>query len=114
MQRTAGVRGALYLDDYDWEEDARPAVPMHRTVAYSLHVRGFTKHASSRVRHRGTFAGLTEKIPYLTELGINQIQCMPVYEFEPSPKYLNYWGYGPRVLLCAPGVLRGRRSGSRS
>ena len=90
-----GVRGALYLDDYDWEEDARPSVPMHRTVAYSLHVRGFTKHASSRVRHRGTFAGLTEKIPYLTELGINQIQCMPVYEFEPSPKYLNYWGYGP-------------------
>ena len=40
-------------------------------------------------------AGLVEKIPYMVELGINQIQCMPVYEFEPSSKYVNYWGYGP-------------------
>ena len=26
--------------------------------------------------------GLKEKLPYLKDLGINQIQCMPVYEFE--------------------------------
>ena len=89
------VRGVLYVDDYDWEGDKRPCIPMHRVVAYSLHVRGFTKHASSRVKHKGTFAGVVEKIPYMLELGINQIHCMPVYEFMPSPKYVNYWGYGP-------------------
>ncbi len=89
------VRGVLYVDDYDWEGDKRPCIPMHRVVAYSLHVRGFTKHSSSRVKNKGTFAGLVEKIPYMVELGINQIQCMPVYEFEPSSKYVNYWGYGP-------------------
>ena len=36
-----------------------------------------------------------EKIPYLLELGINQIHLMPVYEFEQLGKYVNYWGYGP-------------------
>lgn len=93
--RDCQVRGVLYVDDYDWEGDRRPRIPMHRVVAYSLHVRGFTKHTSSRVKHKGTFAGLVEKIPYMLELGINQIHCMPVYEFAPSPKYVNYWGYGP-------------------
>ena len=89
------IRGVLYTDEYDWEGDERPRIPMHKVVAYSLHVRGFTKHTSSKVKHKGTFAGLIEKIPYMQELGINQIHCMPVYEFEPSPKYTNYWGYGP-------------------
>ena len=64
-------------------------------TAYSLHVRGFTKHSSSKVRHKGTFLGVVEKIPYLKELGINQIQCMPVYEFEECVNgHINYWGYG--------------------
>lgn len=89
------VRGRLYTVSYDWEEDKRPGIPMNRVVAYSMHVRGFTKHVSSRVKHKGTFLGVTEKLPYLQELGINQIHCMPVYEFEPSSKYTNYWGYGP-------------------
>ena len=58
--RDCQVRGVLYVDDYDWEGDRRPRIPMHRVVAYSLHVRGFTKHTSSRVKHKGTFAGLVE------------------------------------------------------
>ena len=34
-------------------------------------------------------------LPYLTELGINQIQCMPIYEFDEAlGSRLNYWGYG--------------------
>ena len=54
--------------------------------------------------------GLAEKIPYLKELGVNQLLLMPVYDFDErilpekeknipyqkegqEPK-LNYWGYG--------------------
>ena len=89
------VRGRIGLGPFDWGEDARPHIPLSDVVAYSLHVRGFTKHPSSRVKHKGTFAGIVEKIPYMKELGINQIQCMPVYEFR---EYVggkqNYWGYG--------------------
>ncbi|MDD6035049.1 MAG: alpha-amylase [Lachnospiraceae bacterium] len=51
-------------------------------IFYKLHVRGFTKHVSSGVKKKGTFAGLEEKIPYLSELGINAVLLMPAYEFD--------------------------------
>lgn len=89
------VRGRIIADTYDWEEDRPLGIPYHEVVAYSLHVRGFTKSSSSKVIHKGTFLGVTEKIPYMKELGINQIQCMPIYEFEECmQQYRNYWGYG--------------------
>lgn len=88
------TRGKILLDEYDWEGDKPLRLPYHEIVAYSLHVRGFTKHKSSKVKNKGTFAGVVEKIPYLKDLGINQIQCMPVYAFEETKHYKNYWGYG--------------------
>lgn len=95
------ARGMMPVQDYDWEGDKRPKIPYHEVIAYSLHVRGFTKHSSSRVKHKGTFAGAAEKIPYLKELGINQIQCMPVYEFEElQGGKCNYWGYGKGHYLA--------------
>lgn len=88
------VRGRLCEENYNWEKDRPLGLPYHKVVAYSIHVRGFTKHSSSKVTHKGTFAGVIEKIPYLCELGINQLHCMPVYEFEECQRYTNYWGYG--------------------
>lgn len=73
----------LYRDQtYDWEGDVFPEIPFHETIIYKLHVRGFTKHRSSQVSAKGTFLGVTEKIPYLKELGITAVECMPIYEFE--------------------------------
>ena len=94
------VRGILRHEEFDWEGDSQLHIPYHKVIAYSLHVRGFTKHPSSRVKYKGTFAGVIEKIPYLQELGINQIHCMPVYEFEECQKYTNYWGYGPACFFA--------------
>lgn len=88
------ARARIFLERYDWEGDKPLEIPSHEVIAYSLHVRGFTKHSSSQVRKKGTFQGVIEKIPYLNSLGINQIQCMPVYSFEESKYYKNYWGYG--------------------
>lgn len=89
------IRGKIVSMDYDWGDDRRLHIPWEDVVAYSLHVRGFTKHASSKVAHKGTFQGILEKLDYLKELGINQIQCMPVYEFEECGKRkINFWGYG--------------------
>ena len=88
-------RGVLVSPDFDWEGDRPLCLPDEDVVAYSLHVRGFTKNSASKVKHKGTFEGIIEKIPYLLELGINQIQCMPVYEFEDHIRLVsNYWGYG--------------------
>ncbi len=83
---------------YDWEGDAPLYRPSARTVIYEMHVRGFTRHASSRVseKARGTYAGLIEKIPYLKELGITAVELLPVHAFDPQacpPGVVNYWGY---------------------
>ena len=98
------VRGKLDIKEYDWEGDAPLQLPYHSIIAYSLHVRGFTKHSSSKVKAKGTFRGVIEKIPYLKELGINQIQCMPVYDFEENLQYCNYWGYGDAYCFAPKGA----------
>ena len=51
-------------------------------VLYKLHVRGFTMGNGSGVRKKGTYAGLTEKIPYLKNLGINAVLLLPVVEYD--------------------------------
>ena len=104
------LRCGFDLDAFDWEGDKPLSIPYHQVIMYSLHVRGFTLHPSSKVRHKGTFEGIVEKIPYLKELGVNQIELMPAYEFDeiiprrennmeftkylPERQYtINYWGY---------------------
>ncbi len=107
-EETGKVRGKVVADTYDWEEDEPLRIPYEDVVAYSLHVRGFTKHASSKVKRRGTFAGVAEKIPYFQSLGINQIHLMPVYEFEENGTYRNYWGYGPAFWFAPKASYAGK------
>jgi len=94
-------RGQIIPEDYDWQGDT-PLDPIKNDlIIYELHVRSFTKHASSGVHYPGTYAGLTEKIPYLKELGVNCVELMPVFEFDEfensrevnGNRLLNYWGY---------------------
>ena len=68
-------------DAFDWKNDRRPQIPYENSIFYQLHVRGFTKHTSSGVTAKGTFAGLAEKIPYLKSLQVTAVELMPVYEF---------------------------------
>ena len=102
----------IFTDDhFDWEMDSPPKHSASDTVIYETHVRGFTIHPSSGVAHPGTFAGLTEKIPYLQDLGVTAIELMPVLEFNENEfnrmnpitgeRLKNYWGYDP-VGFFAP------------
>ena len=95
------LRTRIVTDTFDWEKSQFPHLNKEDVIAYSLHVRGFTKHSSSGVAHKGTFAGVTEKLPYLQKLGINQIHLMPVYEFDENQRHVNYWGYG-KAYFFAP------------
>ena len=98
-------------DDFDWQGDRPPRIPMHDTVIYELHVRGFTVHASSGVAHPGSFRGLMEKIPYLEALGVTAVELLPIQEFDEreNPRTSpvtgevmgNYWGYST-VSFFAP------------
>lgn len=100
---------AIVSDDrYDWGEDSFPGLSYEESIVYGMHVRGFTKHASSGVKRKGTFAGVVEKLPYLKELGITTVELQPIYEFNEMAvpdrnagsqhmqlegTKLNYWGY---------------------
>jgi len=98
-------------DRFDWEMDSFPKHSASDTVIYETHVRGLTIHPSSGAVHPGTFIGLTEKIPYLQDLGVTAIELMPVLEFNENEsqrldpitgeKLKNYWGYNP-VAYFAP------------
>ncbi len=94
-------RGQIISEDYLWNGDKPLEIPYSDLIIYELHVRSFTMNQNSNVKKRGTFAGLTEKIPYLKELGINCVELMPIFEFDEfdnsreynGQKLYNYWGY---------------------
>ncbi len=81
-------------------------VPYSESIFYMLHVRGYTAHNSSKVKDKGTFKGIIQKLPYIKSLGVTSLIFMPVYEFnevitlpdmikkgdEPSGM-VNFWGY---------------------
>ena len=53
---------AVYVDKFDWEDDRKPMTSFSDSLIYRLHVRGFTMNRYSKVRKKGTFAGIIEKI----------------------------------------------------
>ncbi|MBQ7796502.1 MAG: alpha-amylase, partial [Lachnospiraceae bacterium] len=112
------VKARMPLGGFAWDDDKNPQIPYSESVIYRLHVRGFTKHESSHIRNKGTFAGVVQMIPYLKGLGVTAIELMPATEFDevlmekvpasvpgakaeqkPNGK-LNYWGYGPSFLYA--------------
>jgi isoamylase len=98
-------RARIVADDFDWGSDRPLEIPMEDIIIYEMHVRGFTRHPSSEVKHPGTFSAIREKIPYLKTLGVNCVELMPVCEFDeleidrtdPTTvqRLVNYWGYSP-------------------
>lgn len=114
-------RARIAFDDFDWEQDRPLEIPPEDQIIYEMHVRSFTRHPSSGVKHKGTFAGIREKIPYLKDLGVTSVELMPIYEFDEfensrlSPVngelLVNYWGYStvgffaPKAGYAATGKL---------
>ena len=104
-----GYRARVVHSNFDWGQQRHTSIPMEDLIIYELHVRGYTKDASSGVKHPGTFDGLKEKIPYLKELGVNAVELMPVFEFDEMRDarlidenlLLDFWGYNP-VSFFAP------------
>lgn len=104
-------RSLFVRNHFDWGEDRPPRIPLVDSIVYELHVRGFTVHPSSQVTRPGTFLGLTEKIPYLRQLGVTAVELLPVHEFdENNTPFTNpftgeplrdFWGYNP-IAFSAP------------
>ncbi len=86
---------------FDWQNDRPPLTPLHDSILYELHVKGFTAtHPEIPEELRGTYAGLAHPvaIEYLRKLGITAVELMPVHDFVDDKHLLehglrNYWGY---------------------
>jgi isoamylase len=112
------VPKAIVIDDaFDWQGVKSPDLQLEQLVIYEVHVKGYTAHPSSGVKHRGTYLGFIEKIPHLKKLGINAVELLPVHEyyvddFLQEKGLTNYWGYNS-IGFFAPesSYCTGRTSG---
>ncbi|ONI85232.1 glycogen debranching enzyme GlgX [Actinosynnema sp. ALI-1.44] len=79
----------------------KPEVPFEETIAYELHVRGFTKqNPEVPEKQRGTYLGLAHPavVEYLVRLGVTAVELLPVHAISSEPGLRdtgrsNYWGY---------------------
>jgi isoamylase len=86
---------------FDWGADRTPDVPLHQSVIYEVHVKGFTAtHPDIPEALRGTYAGLAHPvaIDYLRSLGVTAVELQPVHQFVHDAHLVeqglrNYWGY---------------------
>ncbi|MCK9275759.1 MAG: glycogen debranching protein GlgX [Syntrophales bacterium] len=86
---------------FNWDNDRPPGVPLHETIIYEMHIKGFTcRHPGIPPHIRGTYAGISHSaaIEYLNRLGVNAVELMPVHQFIHDYRLVrqglrNYWGY---------------------
>lgn len=116
--RAVGINGqrAMVVDlaatnPPGWETDQSPAFGKKTdAIIYELHVRDASISASSGIRNRGKFTGLTETgtkntaglttgLDHLRELGVTHVHLLPCFDFnsidENNPEHAYNWGYDP-------------------
>ena len=101
-------------------DDENPRIPYEDSVFYGIQVRTFTAASNSGVKKKGTFLGISEKIPYLKDLGVTGVELMPIVEFDEIIRYnsksslsalmyedpekteqkCNLWGYEKALYYC--------------
>src|SRR5207245_3085804 len=85
----------------DWKGDKRPGIPLHESVIYELHVKGFSKLWPDVPEElRGTYAalGTPAAIDYFKKLGVTAVELLPVHAHIDDKVLVdrgltNYWGY---------------------
>ena len=97
-----GVPKSVVIDTgFDWQGDQRPGIPLHSSVIYELHVKGFSKlWRDVPEKLRGTYAalGTPAAIDYFKKLGVTAIELLPVHAHIDDKLLVdrgrtNYWGY---------------------
>src|SRR5947199_415406 len=86
---------------FDWQGDKSPGTPLHSSVIYELHVKGFSKLWPDVPENlRGSYAGLgsPRAIDYFKKLGVTAIELLPVHAHIDDKVLIdrsltNYWGY---------------------
>jgi pullulanase len=99
-----------------WEKDKSPVYTMDSSqqdaIIYELHIRDASMSASSGIKQKGKFLGLTELntknnhqqstgLQHIKELGVTHVHLLPVFDFNSvNETQLNLaaynWGYDPK------------------
>jgi isoamylase len=97
-----GMPKSVVIDNaFDWGNDRHPETPLHQSIIYEVHVKGFTELCPNLPEKiRGTYAGLgcTTSIEYLKKLGVTAVELLPVHAHVDDKALVdrglvNYWGY---------------------
>ena len=94
-------KAAVIDNEFEWGDDKAPRTPLHSSVIYELHVKGFTKmNEATPVELRGSYAGLGSEpaIKYLKDLGVTAVELLPIHSYINDKALVdrgltNYWGY---------------------
>src|SRR6266851_6491136 len=115
-----GMPKAVVIDHaFDWANDKRPGTPLHSSIIYEMHVKGFTRLCPDVPEElRGTYAGVGSawSIDYLKHLGVTAVELLPVHQHVDDKALVdrgldNYWGYNtigffaPEAKYSSSGAL---------
>ena len=102
------LKARVVHDDFDWEGDQPPCVPLQDTVLYELHVKGFSKlNPQLPEALRGSYAGLAHpaSVAHLKRLGVTSVSLLPVHYALDEERLAgmglsNYWGYNTLAFFA--------------
>lgn len=111
-------RSVVVDSTFDWGDDKLLGTPLHASVIYEMHVKGFTaQHPDVPEHQRGTYAGLASPaaVDYLKQLGVTAVELLPIHQTVDDRALVdrdltNYWGYNtlgffaPDVRFSSSGV----------
>lgn len=97
-----GISGLSTLSDFgcNIDEGSWKGIELGDMVLYELHTGTFSP--------QGTYAGISEKIPHLKDIGINTVEIMPVGQFYGNRNwgYDGVYIYSPASCYGSPDSLR--------
>jgi len=88
-------------DHYDWGDTGWKRPDKSELIIYEMHVKDFTRGDREAVSG-ANYAGVRDKIGYLTRLGVNCVELMPIQEWTGS-EYR--WGYNPACYFAPENSL---------
>jgi isoamylase len=94
-------KGVVVDTTFPWEGDRPPRIPLHQSLIYELHVKGFSRlHPGVPETMRGTYSALATQtiIEYFKSLGVTAVELMPIHHHVDDGFLLerglsNFWGY---------------------
>lgn len=111
-----GVPKCVVVDNrFEWEGDRQLATPLHRSVIYEAHVKGFSQRCPHIPENlRGTYAALGTPfaIDHFKKLGVTAVELLPVHHFINDDFLVrkgkrNYWGYNSIGYFAPHGPYSG-------